>query len=158
MATGKVRDKGKEAWWRRTVRRQGRSGLSVRAFCQKQGVREAAFYFWRRELVRREAAEGAAKLALAERPGAAFVPVRLAGIPAASAAGEAVGRAVRAGEAAAAVWRHGPASVPDAGRIEIILSGGGRVHVAPPVDRQALADVLAVLSEVGPGGEEARPC
>jgi hypothetical protein len=149
MAKGKVRDKGKEAFWRRTIEEQRQSGLSVRAFCQKQEVQEAAFYRWRRELVRREAARPVV---------AAFVPVRLAGSPAASAAGEAVGRAVRAGEAAAAVWRHGPASVPDAGRIEIILSGGGRVHVAPPVDRQALADVLAVLSEVGPCGEEARPC
>jgi hypothetical protein len=149
MAMGKVRDKGKEAFWRRTVRRQGQSGLSVRAFCQKQGVRETAFYRWRRELVRREAARPVA---------AAFVPVRRAGGPAASAAGEAVGRPARGGETADAVSGHRAAPAPDAGRIEIILSGGGRVHVAPPVDRQALADVLAVLSEVGSCGEEARPC
>lgn len=32
-----------------------------------------------------------------------------------------------------------------AGRIEIELSGGHHVHVTAPVDRQALADVLAVL-------------
>jgi hypothetical protein len=149
MAKGKVRAGGKEAFWRRTIEEQRRSGLSVRAFCQKQGVREAAFYRWRRELVRREAARPVA---------AAFVPVRLAGSPAASAAGGAVGRAVRGGEAAAAVWRHRAAPAPDAGRIAILLSGGGRVHVTPPVDRQALADVLAVLSEVEPCGEEAQPC
>jgi hypothetical protein len=35
---------------------------------------------------------------------------------------------------------------PAGGRIEIVLSGGRRVHVAAPVDRRALADVLAVLS------------
>jgi hypothetical protein len=29
--------------------------------------------------------------------------------------------------------------------IEIELPGGRRIHVTPPVDRQALADVLAVL-------------
>jgi len=68
MAKGEVRDKGKEAWWRRTVRRQRRSGLSVRAFCQKHGVRETAFYFWRRELLRRAAAR---PVAAAFRAGAA---------------------------------------------------------------------------------------
>jgi len=68
MAKGKVRDKGKEAWWRRTVCRERQGGLSVRASCQKQGVRAAAFYFWRRELVRREAAR---PVAAAFRAGAA---------------------------------------------------------------------------------------
>ena len=33
----------------------------------------------------------------------------------------------------------------DDGRIEIVLPGGRRDHVVAPVDRQALADVLAVL-------------
>lgn len=121
MAMGKVRDKSKEAFWRRTIRRQGQSGLTVRAFCRKHAVRETAFHFWRRELQRREAAQPAS---------AVFLPVRVT---------------------------EGTAT-PVSGHIEIVLSGGRRVHVAPPVDRQALADVLAVLSEVGPCGEEAQPC
>ena len=108
MARGKVRDKSKEVFWRRTVRRQGQSGLTVRVFCRKYALRETAFYFWRRELARREAAD---------RPSAAFMPVR--------------------------VVQEAPA--PAGGRIEIVLSGDRRVHVAAPVDRQALADVLAVL-------------
>jgi transposase-like protein len=36
------------------------------------------------------------------------------------------------------------------GGVEIALPGGVRVHIAAPVDRRALADVLAVL--------EGRPC
>ena len=55
----------------------------------------------------------------------AFVPVRLA-----------ASHAERIGE---------PAGRSAGGRIEIELADGRRVHVAGPVDRQALADVLAVL-------------
>ena len=43
-------------------------------------------------------------------------------------------------------------STPGGGRIEIMLSGGRRVHVTAPVDRGALADVLAVL-EGAAGGQ-----
>ena len=46
MAMGKIRDKSKEAFWRQTVRRQGQSGLTVRAFCREHELRETAFYFW----------------------------------------------------------------------------------------------------------------
>ena len=60
---------------------------------------------------------------------AAFVPVRLA-----------VSNAERVAEE----------TRPDPTRIEIELPGGRRVHVTAPVDRQALADVLAVL--------EGEPC
>ena len=39
------------------------------------------------------------------------------------------------------------ATVAATGRIEIVLAGDRRVHVVGPVNRQALADVLAVLTE-----------
>lgn len=41
--------------------------------------------------------------------------------------------------------------------IEIVLSGARRIRVRGPVDRQMLADVLAVL-EQGDGPAESRPC
>lgn len=50
------------------------------------------------------------------------------------------------------------------GRIEIVLANGRRVHFIGPVDRQSLADVLAVLTaevcdgEARPWAGEARPC
>jgi hypothetical protein len=44
--------------------------MSIRAYCAKQRVKEPAFYWWRSELARRDAAaEDAGK------PKAAFVPV-----------------------------------------------------------------------------------
>jgi transposase-like protein len=49
------------------------------------------------------------------------------------------------------------ASPKIAGRIEIILAGDRRVQVVGPVDRQALADVLAVLADA-PGDTQVRGC
>jgi hypothetical protein len=123
MPKGKDRDGRLEAKWRRIIREHTRSGLSIRDFCRNSKLRESAFYFWRRELERRDVARREAEQEQRKRPSgqAAFVPVR-------------VTDEVRV----------------DPGRIEIVLSGGHRVHVAAPVDRQALADVLAVL--------EGQPC
>ena len=104
MARGARRDLKKEAFWRRVVRGQVGSGLSIRAWCRKHGVQESAFYWWRTRLGWRDAAAPT------------FVPVEVT-----------------------------EASPKTAGRIEIILAGDQRVQVVGPVDRQALADVLAVL-------------
>jgi hypothetical protein len=64
---GKVaaRDLQKEAAWRRRLGRQARSGQSVRAWCRVHGVTETAFYWWRKELARRDREDRAAS----------FVPV-----------------------------------------------------------------------------------
>lgn len=56
MAPGKPRNLRKESFWRRMVRRQAGSPLSVRAWCEAHDLREATFYWWRAELVRRDAA------------------------------------------------------------------------------------------------------
>jgi hypothetical protein len=48
------RDPKKEAFWRETVARHRRGGLGVRAFCACEGLKETAFYFWRREIQRRD--------------------------------------------------------------------------------------------------------
>ena len=48
------RNSEKEAFWREIVRRQRAGDLSVRAFCQKERLKETAFYHWRRELARRD--------------------------------------------------------------------------------------------------------
>jgi hypothetical protein len=130
MAKGNGRDGQCEARWRRIIQEQERSGLSVRAFCRRGQVHESAFYFWRRELQRRQGEPGAH--GRSQRPPMpAFVPVRVTGQPA-------------------------PA-VP--GPIVIELSGGRRVHVTGPVDRAGLVDVLAVLAlDSSAGTGEGRPC
>jgi len=52
---GAVRGPKKEAFWRRMLREQGGSGLSVRAWCDRCGLNQGTFCWWRRELARRDA-------------------------------------------------------------------------------------------------------
>ena len=76
MAKGRQRDREREAYWQQMLDRQRKSGLSVRAYCVRQGLRESACRAWRRMIQHRDL----------ERPrpaGAvvpAFVPVVLAGL------------------------------------------------------------------------------
>lgn len=131
MASG---DRSKQDFWRRMIQRQRESGLSVRAWCGRHDVSEASFYWWRRRLAGsggRAATSGRREPKPARRQTGAprFVPVRVAADPAGAATSrktfdEANGRP---------------------GCIEILLSGRQRVRVRGAVDRQALADVLAVL-------------
>src|SRR5229473_5565969 len=65
MAYGKRHDRQKEQQWRRWLKEWQASGLSVRAFCERQRLSEPSFYAWRRELAKRDA----------QRP--AFVPVHV---------------------------------------------------------------------------------
>lgn len=44
------RDLAKEALWRERMASQVAGGLSVRAYCRAEGVGEARFHWWRREL------------------------------------------------------------------------------------------------------------
>jgi transposase-like protein len=56
---------GREQHWRQVVAQWRRSGLTVRAFCLKQGLSDTLFYWWRRELERRDGLS------------AGFLPVRV---------------------------------------------------------------------------------
>lgn len=136
----KRRDPKKEASWRRQVRRQARSGMTVRGWCLDQQVSEATFHWWRRELARRDGElkkstrtgeqKKPTRAQQRTRPAAsspAFVPVRVA----ADDRDDGGGR-----------------DDPQAGesQIEIALPDGRCVRVTGSVDRQALADVLGVLT------------
>jgi hypothetical protein len=50
---GPRRDGEKERFWREAIRRQRRSGRSVRGFCRDEALSEPSFYAWRRELKQR---------------------------------------------------------------------------------------------------------
>lgn len=127
MAMNGKRDARLEARWRGLVEKHVGSGLGVREFCRRRKITESAFYFWRRELDRRgrERNNTNPQKYVQKKPQsrtcpsapAAFVPVRVA-------------QEVR--------------PLP-CGGVAITLPGGVRVHVSAPVDREALADVLAVL-------------
>jgi hypothetical protein len=54
MAKPGQRDPAKERFWRTTFSAWRTSGESVRAFCTRRGLTETAFYFWRKELRRRD--------------------------------------------------------------------------------------------------------
>lgn len=140
----KPRDKAKERFWRRAIRRRERSGLSVRAFCEQEGLAESAFYFWRREVQKRDAEQAVAR------------PPKPAGSrKATNRSKELLGSKRRVRPAFAAVTvaspqgadRHG---VEDLHAIEIVLRNSLRVRVARGFDAQTLRDVLAVLED--------RPC
>lgn len=53
-ARGRSRDPAREQSWRQSIRRFTASGQSVRAFCSAHRLKATAFYFWRREIQRRD--------------------------------------------------------------------------------------------------------
>jgi hypothetical protein len=102
--------------------------MSIRAWCHKHSVRESSFYWWRVRLARRDA------------PASALVPVR---VTADSPATDGFDRsAVRGAQS----------------RIEIVLPSQRRLLLIGPVDRQTLADVLAVLTSARGDTAEASGC
>jgi len=128
-------DPQRRTYWEEVLRRWREGGQAVRVFCRAEGVRESAFYFWRRELAQRD--------------------------PQAAGDGSRA-KAVAAGPASRKSARHGGSpsflpvrvvepDVPQADcEVEIVLAHGRVVRVRADFDRQTLADVLGVL--------EARPC
>ena len=54
MANSK-RSTEKEEFWRLAMREHQLSGLSIRAFCQREGLSEPSFYAWRKKIVKRKA-------------------------------------------------------------------------------------------------------
>lgn len=54
MAGRGKRSKEKERQWRKTLAEQRRSGESVRGFCRERGLQETSFYWWRRQIERRD--------------------------------------------------------------------------------------------------------
>ena len=80
----------KEAYWRKMVREQRRSGMTVRQFCKDHGLSEASFFSWQRELALRdqqaagttENGSSSSRKKQAVPPpmnAAAFIPLRLSG-------------------------------------------------------------------------------
>jgi hypothetical protein len=131
----------RQSYWEEVVRRWKEGGQSVRAFCHAEGLRESAFYSWRRKLARRghgadvvngsrlqaRRANPASRVSPRRGPSRSFLPVQVVG-PASGCPGLADAT-------------HG---------VEIVLAQGRTVRVRAGFDRQTLADVLAVL--------EARSC
>ena len=61
MAQGR-RDPVRERVWRERMDRWQASGLSVREFCVRNGLKEPTFHFWKRELRTRDAGMSASSV------------------------------------------------------------------------------------------------
>jgi len=128
---GNSRDPVKEQFWRRTIAVHARSGLSIRAFCQREGLESWNFHWWRRALERRDREVPSARTierqdSTTERPPvpARFFPVR--------------------------VVQDVAEPIAVTGPIEIVMPAGPTVRVTRGFDPVALDAVLSVL--------EARRC
>ncbi|MBV8556029.1 MAG: IS66 family insertion sequence element accessory protein TnpB [Planctomycetaceae bacterium] len=119
------RDPAKEKHWRGIIQRHQRSGLSVHAFCEREGLKDGNFLWWRRELNRRDREKTTAHPISSDKespqPSASpvFLPVRV----------------VDAGVEAARQ------TTP----IEILLPYGPTVRVPVGFDPWTLGEILAVL-------------
>ena len=120
---GKRRDPAKERLWRRTIRRQQRSGLPIRDFYRREGLKDWTFRWWRQELARRDRqpSTGPREEGGGEPTETApvFLPVRVVDQELGS-----------------------PHPPPP---IEILLPTGPTVRVPSGFDLRTLGDVLAVL-------------
>ncbi|MBI1785851.1 transposase [Candidatus Sumerlaeota bacterium] len=113
---------GREALWRGRFEQQAHSGLSVRAFCRREGVAEHSFYQWRRKFARPCAAAAAGGFPKPPFPSGAAAFARL----------EALGGARFGG-----------------GMIEIESRGGYLIRLGAGFDRPALIEVLGAIEALG---------
>jgi hypothetical protein len=80
---GKRRDLVKEQLWRRTIADQARCGLSIQAYCQREGLEPRNFHWWRQALARYEREVPSDRIfaptnSTTNRPApSAFLPVRV---------------------------------------------------------------------------------
>jgi transposase-like protein len=118
-------DRQRERYWRKVIRDQAASGLSISAFCREHEVPAASFFAWRRKLSqrpevseRRAAKERPSANELIEKPAAQFVSFELPSPPHSGRAG-----------------------------LEIVLPDGCRVLVGELCDADWLRQILAAVRE-----------
>jgi hypothetical protein len=139
---------------------QAGSGLSIRAWCRRHDLPESAFYWWRTQLARRDAEASAPTRDGKARP-AAFVPVRVVESGSTrrkNAAWPSFVPAPVTARPSADDASSNPWASEGSSRIEIVLPQNRRVHVIGSVDRQALRDVLAILTSASSLDSEAASC
>lgn len=114
------RNAQKESYWRKLVKRQESSGLSIRKFCAAHRISEPSFYAWRRELSLsdREAVATKSRKSSSQpaKDASAFVPLRLIDLP---------------------------------GTLEVIHPLGCQVRITGSLNAAMLKQVLDVLDERG---------
>jgi hypothetical protein len=158
------RDMAKESHWRKHVAAQEESGLAVHAYCQGAGLSESCFYWWKREIAKRDREAHASRpkqptpVRFAEirviegsREGACCEdPVKPTDAPKPDPIDESKSESI---DGPKFVPLNGPESdsADTAAGVEIFLSGGRRLRVLPNFDEPTLLRVVALL-------DGARPC
>ena len=113
------------ARWRERLDRWKRSGLTITAFCQREGVSQPSFYSWRKRLA------AATATGQARRNVPRFVPLEVVDSPGVMPSAMARG----------GMGNPGPA-------VEVVLPRGVTVKVSTLVDEQQLRGILrAVVAE-----------
>ncbi len=151
------RDRGLEREWRQRMRARDTGGLTVRTFCELEGLAESAFYFWRRELQRRDVERGDGRRhrttrAVESSADRLAEPRRRPSSPAGPRFVPVVVTEGHSSDAAARVASVIPAPPPT---IELVHPGGIVVRVPAGCDAAALRTVLGVLDD---RRAEAREC
>ena len=65
--SGKSPMRGNSESWRKLIAAQSGSGLSVKAYCAREGVSESAYYRWQK-LLKAESGQGFSPIELSEAP------------------------------------------------------------------------------------------
>jgi len=116
-------DGNKESFWRGHIAAQGESGLTISAYCRREGISQNSFHRWRRVLAERDSS-GQAE-ARRSRPGSVsqgvFAPV-----------------SIRSSCEA-------PAATADDCSIDMVLSSGLVLRVRPGFDADTLVRLLGLL-------------
>jgi hypothetical protein len=121
----RTRDPKKEASWRKLTSGQQHSGQTVREYCRANALAESSFWFWKRELARRDAEKPS------RRPGGQSLKHHK-------------GRQRTPRLPALVPVTIGPA-VSTTAPIEVLLSRGVSVRVSAGCDEAMLSMVLSVL-------------
>ena len=141
-------DPDRERHWRKMVRGQERSGESVREYCRQAGVKESAFYWWRKQLSQRSEMRKAARSSDAdgsERSGESKRPRKLRRGKSATATPVGVGSPGNGASPFVPIHLLAGNSEVNVAAVEIYLGDGRMVRVGPGIDRQTLMEVLSAL-------------
>ena len=130
----KPRSGTRERFWRRVIGKRERSGLTIRAFCDREGLTESAYHFWRRELLKRD---GAVDQSSSPRCRTVKADVEVRPVPTFAS--------LTVGGASPEIAHLSSVSMP----IEIVLRDHVRVRVGRGFDVHTLDQVLRVMEQRG---------
>jgi hypothetical protein len=122
-----LRDASKEGFWRRTLARWQRSGLTIRDYCAQNGLSEASLYAWRRTIAQRDR--------------------EAAVVPAKSTRRRLAKRRSRNGSATFLPVHVVPTSPAPTSAIEVVFGNGRVLRVAAGFDARVLRQLITCLEE-----------